>query len=172
MKFAFAALIIGGAAVGTPTGSDAVTSVPGGVTADSDSVWFWFASCGGPVITVEVRFDRHMLSQTTTPLCKAPRTSAFQGGEQGAVSFVFGPGRSIVWKGYRSNHDTTRANERITGGIWETGADSDAVLLGVSFSVRSRIAMNTIHIAHPAKADTTEIARGLFVITYPGKPRR
>jgi hypothetical protein len=172
MTFALAVMVVGMTAAGSAQNGDPAASVPNRVAADSDSVWFWFASCGGPMMTVEVRFDRHLLSRTTTPLCKAVRSSAFEGGEHGTVSFTFVPGRRIVWKGYRNNHDTTRATERITGGIWQAGADSGDVLLGVSFTVPSRVTMNTIHIAHPTTADTSEVAGGLVVITYPGKPRR
>ena len=172
MKFALAVVIVGVTASATVPDSRATISVSNAVAADSDSVWFWFASCGGPLMTVEVRLDRHLLSRTTTPLCKATRTSTFEGGEHGTVSFTFVPGRRIVWEGYRSDHDMTRATERITGDMWQAGADPGDVLLGVSFMVPSRITMNTIHIAHPTTADTSEVAGGLVVITYPGKPRR
>jgi hypothetical protein len=172
MKYVLAAVILGELAAGARGNNHVAANVPNGVPAIRDSVWFWFASCGGPVMTVEIWFDRHLLSQTTTPLCKATRSSTFEGGEHGAVSYTFIPGRRIVWRGYRNNHDTTRASERITGDIWQAGADSGDILLGVSFMAPSRITMNTIHIAHPTRADTSVIASGLAVITYPGKPLR
>jgi len=122
-------------------------------------------------MTVEVQFDHHAVSQTSFPVCKALRSSVNASGGQGRVSYSFAPGRPIVWRGYRSNHDTTRANQRVTGDIWEAGADPDALTLGIGFSVPERLTMNTLHVAHPGKADTTVIARGLFVLTYPGTPK-
>jgi hypothetical protein len=149
--------------------SGPVTTPARGGSSDSDSVWFWFAACGGPMMTVEIQFDHRILSQTSFPICKAPRGSAYGKGEQGAISYTFNPGRSIIWEGYRNNHDTTPANQRVTGDIWQAGADAEDLLIGISYSVPDRIAMNTIHIAYPARTDTSEIARGLFVITYPGR---
>lgn len=172
MKLVLAVMIVSATATAAAEGSHAVAHRSTGVAVENDSVWFWFASCGGPLMTIEIRLDRHLLSQTTTPLCKATRASTFEGGEHGAVSFTFVPGRRIVWKGYRNNHDTTRADEQITANIWQAGADAGDLMLGVSFMASSRIAMNTIHIAHPTKADTSVIAGGLAVISYPGKPRR
>ena len=122
-------------------------------------------------MTVEVDFDRHVISQTSLPVCKSARSNVNAAGEQGTISFSFVAGRPIVWRGYRSDHDTTRARQRITGDIWEAGADPDALILGAAFGVRGRITMNTIHIAHPGKADTTQVARGLVVLTYLGPAR-
>jgi hypothetical protein len=78
----------------------------------------------------------------------------------------------MVWKGYRDYDDTTRAREPVEGDVWEAGAESDVLLLGVSFSTGDRIVMNTIHIAHPGSPDTTAIADGLLILTYPTRPRK
>jgi len=130
------------------------------------------ASCGGPLMTVEVPFDHRTASKTTVPICKAPRSSVESGGEQGTISFTFVPRRPIVWEGYRDDPDTTRANQVMSGDIWEAGADSDVITLGVEFSGPDRPTMNTLVCAYPDKADSTEIAKGLTVLTHPSKPRR
>ncbi len=145
------------------------TSAPGKVA--DDSVWFWFMSCGKQMLNVEVRFDHRLLIRAAVPICKAPRNSTLSGGQQGTLDFNFVPSRAIVWTGYRSDHDVSAASVHLTGSVWEAGADPEDLLLGVVFMGPSKIMMNTIHVAHPAKSDTTIVARGLVVITYPAKAR-
>ncbi len=122
-------------------------------------------------MTVEIEFDHHTISQTSFPVCRSERSSVNAAGEQGTISFSFIAGHPIVWRGYRDEDDTTHASQRITGDIWEAGADPDALILGVGFRVPDRLTMNTLHIAHPGKTDTTQVTRGLLVITYAGKAK-
>jgi hypothetical protein len=132
-------------------------------------VWFWFATCGGPAMALEVRLDRGIIFKSSFPLCRADRSSIYARGNSKGLHFAFKPHRAIVWQGYRDKDDTTRANQVIEGDIWLAGSDPDALLLGVDFTSSDTIYMNTIHIAHPTQRDRTEIARGLVVTTYPIK---
>lgn len=141
-------------------------------TARDDSVWFWFSTCGGPMMTVEVKFDGASLSKTSVPVCRAPRGSAASQGQAGRTDFVFTAPRGITWTGYRDAADRTRAGERIEGDLWQAGGEPDALLIGISFMTTDRILINTIHIAHPTRRDETAIARGLVVLTYPTPPAR
>ena len=143
------------------------------IAALRDTVWFWFAACGGPTMTLEVRLDNTAVYTTSFPVCRADRSSPLsQGQEEGHASFSFEPHHMLVWRGYRDEADTTRAHQVIEGGLWQAGADPDDLLLGVDFVVPNRIVMNTIHIAHPGAAVTSWFAQGLAVLTYPEKPRR
>jgi hypothetical protein len=130
-------------------------------------VWFWFTSCGGPAMNLEVRLDQKVLYKSSFPLCRAERSSVHSQGQARKLHFVFRPRRAIVWQGYREEDDTTDANQRIEGDIWLAGADPDALLMGISFSSHDSIYLNTIHIAHPARRDQSEVASGLVVITNP-----
>ncbi len=38
-----------------------------GQGAGEGPVWFWFATCGGPLMTLEVRFDNHVVHKSTFP---------------------------------------------------------------------------------------------------------
>ncbi len=133
-------------------------------------VWFWFATCGGPALTVEVQLDGIVLDKTTVPLCSAPRGSAAeQGQKEGRIEFTFAATRTIVWEGYRDTPDKTPAGQHIEGNIWLAGADPDALILGVSFVTGKTILMNTTHIARPKERVVTGIGRGLVLVTYPAK---
>jgi hypothetical protein len=131
-------------------------------------VWGWFASCKTPEMSLEVRLDRKVIYKSTVPICQAERSTFHRDSDHQLLRFSFTPRRAIVWKGYRDNDsNTTAPNQPIEGNVWLAGSDPDALLLGVSFSMRRTGYMNTIHIAHPFQRDQTEIASGLFVITKP-----
>lgn len=130
-------------------------------------VWFWFATCGGPLMTLEVRLDNRIVQKATFPLCHSNREAIQSQGQAGSIEFTFRPGRAIVWEGYREAKDRTAASDMLEGTIWEAGADPDALILGVSFVNGDRIVMNTVHIAHPAGRDESVVARGLVIRTYP-----
>jgi hypothetical protein len=130
-------------------------------------VWFWFATCGGPAMTVEIRLEKTMLHRSSVPLCRADRASADSQGQASRIEFSFRPARAILWAGYRDTPDGTAADHSIEGNIWQAGADPDALAIGISFVDGSKILTNTVHIAHPGQRDESTIANGLVVLTYP-----
>jgi hypothetical protein len=130
-------------------------------------VWFWFATCGGPLMTLEVRLDNQVVYKSTFPLCRANRESVERQGQAGRIEFKMRPSRAIVWKGYRDTTDRSVAGKVLDVDVWEAGADPDALILGVSVVSGKRILMNTVHISHPDQRDESEIAKGLSVRTYP-----
>jgi hypothetical protein len=123
-------------------------------------------------MTLEVRLDHVRLYQASFPICRADRASPHRQGQAGRFSFWFEPPRAIVWTGYRDDPDTTRVRQLLEGDVWQAGADPGDLVLGVSFMAPDRIMTNTTHIARPGVSDTTQIARGLVVITYPTRPLR
>jgi|WetSurSiteA1Bulk_404760.scaffolds.fasta_scaffold02851_2 hypothetical protein len=139
------------------------------IARDSEQVWYWFVSCGGSELTIEAKLDGVTISRTVFPICHALRDSIPVKEPQKTIEFTFRPNRSIVWTGYRDEDDETKANQLINGSFWQAGADPDALLIGVSFDTGDRILMNTIHISYPAKRESSEIAKGLVIVTYPSK---
>lgn len=130
-------------------------------------VWFWFATCGGPLMTLEVQLDSRVVHKSTFPLCRSQREAMARQGQDGRLEFRLIPGRNVVWSGYRDTDERTAANEEIDVNIWEAGADPDTMTLGVSVVAGERIVMNTVHIAPPDKRSESAIATGLVVRTYP-----
>jgi hypothetical protein len=142
--------------------------LPSGTHAQSGGpVWFWFATCGGPAMSLEVKLDGKRLYKSTFPLCRASRKSSESQGESGRVQFYFRPRRAIKWSGYRDAAETTGADQLIEADLWQAGADPDDLLIGVSFASGSKIYMNTVVAAHPGHRDRTTVADGLVVTTYP-----
>ena len=82
------------------------------VSGDSP-VWFWFSTCRGPLMAIEVRLDEVTLYKGSFPSCLASRTSSHSQGQASRLEFVFRPERAIVWEGYREEADTTAPNDRI-----------------------------------------------------------
>jgi hypothetical protein len=73
-------------------------------------VWFWFATCGGPNMTLEFRFDKATIEKVTMPLCRAPRSNASSQGQMGRIEFAFAAGRAMLGADIG-----TRATERGRG---------------------------------------------------------
>jgi len=129
-------------------------------------VWFWFSTCEGPSMTLDVRFDDELVYRSSFPLCRASSTSANSQGQKARIQFTLVPSRPILWTGYREE-DFRSPVEPLTVDLWEAGADPDALLIGVTVRGNEAIYMNTIHIARPEKRAESEIAAGLVIATYP-----
>ena len=117
-------------------------------------------------MVLEVRLDSTLILKTTFPICRSSRGGSHEQGQRSNIKFQLRPDRDMIWTGYQDTDDTTLVNESVFGSIWQAGADSGWLLLGVSFEAGDKIIMNTIHIAHPVAKDSSEIATGLEVITY------
>jgi hypothetical protein len=130
-------------------------------------VWFWFSTCGGPAMTLEVTLDGATILKTTFPICRAERSSAASQGQRGRIDFAFSATRDTVWKGYREESVRAAAGELIEGNVWQAGADPSALTLGVSFTDTKQILMNSVHTARPGQRDESSPASGLVIRTYP-----
>lgn len=139
-------------------------------TSNEGPVWFWFATCGGPMMTLEVRLDNAVLHKSVFPVCRTQRGSAGSQGQAGKIELSFKPGRAIRWQGYRDGGDRSNPDDVLELHVWQAGADPPFLTLGVSVAGRGRLLMNTVHIAEPVRRQETAIASGLLVITYPTKP--
>jgi len=77
------------------------------------------------------------------------------------VEFHFASGHTFQHE-YR-----TRSTDSIEGDIWQAGGEPDALILGISFDTSKQILLNTLHIARPDKQTSSELDKGLLIITYP-----
>jgi hypothetical protein len=80
------------------------------------------------------------------------------------ATFFFRPTRSLEWDDVR-----TPARATIEGNVWRAGADTDAVLLGISFMTRDRVLLNTIHIASLDTSTAYPLGVGIRSVTLPNK---
>jgi hypothetical protein len=133
-------------------------------------VWFWFATCGGPAMTLEVTLDKVTVLKSTIPLCQAGRDDvASQGQRQGRIGFRIAAKRTLTWVGYREERVKTPAGKLIEGSIWQAGADPTFMTLGVSFVDDKQILMNTLHTVRPGQRDESGPAAGLVIRTFPAE---
>ena len=130
-------------------------------------VWFWHTACGGPTMTLEVRFDKRVVYRASIPLCRMNRDTKTEEKAPRVLDVPFAATRSIKWVGYRDAPDVTPRGQRLHLNLWQAGADPDDLIIGVSAVDEAVIYMNTVHIAHPDRRDETEVAQGLVVVTYP-----
>ena len=125
------------------------------------------------LMDLEVQLDGITLFRTAFPVCHAERGATVEE-PQKTITFSFRPKHAIAWmngSGITVTPMKTKPNQLIEGSIqiWQAGADSDWLTIGLSFYSDNRILIHAIHIAHLKKRDRTEIAAGLVVLTCPAK---
>jgi len=134
---------------------------PTSANADPDS-WRWFGDCpSAQSLAIRVALDRKTLFHRVVPIC---RTAVR---DKRSFTFVFAAPRRITWTGYGDTDLRTSKAERIEGDIWLAGGEVDGLLLGISFSTKTTIVMNTVHRAKPTEQTASEIEQGLVITTQP-----
>jgi hypothetical protein len=137
--------------------------------ADDYGRWYWFANCGGPTVTLEVRFERRVLHTETIPTCRARGDSEAAKGQEKRISFTFLAERAMTWTGYLASGESLEspASAMLTVDIWEAGADPDAMLLGVTVMGERQIYMNTGFAVRPGEQSILGLGKDMVVIVRP-----
>jgi len=126
--------------------------------ATEEPVWGWFQNCPkDKALGIEVKRNGIIIFHSSFPICKMPRADH----EMKILAFSF-KGEQDYLAEYH-----TSPTENIEGNIWLAGGDSDALILGVSFSTKKKILLNTLHVAKPNEISTSEIDRGIVIRTFP-----
>jgi len=122
-------------------------------------LWSWFGQCTEErYMRLEILLNGKVLQQSSFPICPIGDRSKET---EKIVAFTFKGGHV-----FQGQYHTTRT-QTIEGNIWQAGTDPGVILLGVSFSTKKQILLNTIHVAKPDSESTSEIDRGLVVRTFP-----
>jgi hypothetical protein len=129
------------------------------------SVWYWQSKGDGQKMKLEVQLQSKTIFTTTFSVAQASRSAIPKKSYARKIRFSFKPEQSIVWKGYRDEDFVSPAKQRIECDIWMASADSNMVILGVSFARPDTILMNTVHLASPTTEARSEITDGLVVVT-------
>lgn len=128
-------------------------------TAD-EIVWHWFAQCvAAEHMSVEVSLDGKQIFATSFDVCHMPRSAITLDSSQKTLKFDFNSKRRSFFG--------ERKGENLEGNIWEASKDEDELVLGVSFSDKNRIWLNTLHILNPKKLSQSTIENGLVIRTFP-----
>ena len=121
-----------------------------------DIVWTWSQHCKAKQqLGVTVRLRSEVLYRGLMPICRNNRDL-----EEGRAKFRFSS--SHLFGGYRA-----RKTDTIEGDIWQASGETDALILGISFSTKRQVMLNTLHIADPVKKTSSELDNGLYITTYP-----
>jgi len=121
-------------------------------------VWNWFENCDAARLGLVVLLDGKTIYRSRFSVCRSnvPAPTA----EQQKLVFHFRGGHMFQGR-YR-----TVPTQMIDANIWQAGADPDALLLGVTF-VSDRVLLNTVHVAKPGSASSSELDHGIVVKTFP-----
>jgi hypothetical protein len=105
--------------------------------------------------------DGKVVHHSNFPVCRITDDALTAVAADEVVTFHF--------KGGHTFQDEYRTNKAqvIEGSIWEAGAETDGLLLGVSFVSKGQILLNTIHISKEGSLSASEIDRGITVRTFP-----
>jgi hypothetical protein len=127
-------------------------------------VWFWLDDCPDThLLGLKLLIDGKVVYKAKLRICQEGRSDLKTEQKQSEAKFHFPGGHTF--------QDTypTKVSDQVEGDIWQAGADSNDLLLGVSFATKSQILLNTIHIAKPGKAIQSTLDSRIVVKTYPLK---
>ena len=134
----------------------------GGRRAADEVVWHWFGRCAGhDSLELNVTLDGQLLFASTFQICHQRRADIKPDPQQRILEFRFkaAPNR------FRTH--TSRDPVPITADIWEAGAETYGMRLGISFSSDAQVLLNTIHTARAQAASRSEQVRGMVIATRP-----
>jgi len=124
-----------------------------------EPLWQWSEKCSGNnAIELEVLMDGITIDRSSIPICRV--SSGASESHTNPISYHFRGGH--VFGEYRTVHTQT-----IEGNVWQAGSDPDELLLGISFSTKKQVLLNTIHIAKPGRVSSSEVGRGIVIRTFP-----
>jgi len=121
--------------------------------------WHWFESCGSAKhLGLLVLLDSKPVYHSQFSVCRNNRPTPTA--EERKIVFHLKGGR-VFRDEYR-----TLPTQTIEVNIWQAGADSDDLLLGVTF-VSNRVLLNTIHVAKPDGESVSQLDRHIMLRTFP-----
>ena len=125
-------------------------------TAGPEDVYLWFCDPreSSGILNIEVRVRGHLVDLSQVTYCKR-NTRSRPTDEARSIRFYFFDTESVF-----SDKDTI-----LTGDIWQAGAETDAVLLGVSFVSNGTILVNTLHPALLGEEFVSSPKEGLVIVT-------
>ena len=126
-----------------------------------ESLWQWSEKCGGNnAMELEVLVDGITIYRSSIPICRMSNRAGTSESHTEAISYYFRGGHVF------GEYHTVRT-QTIEGNVWQAGSDPDELLLGISFSTKKQVLLNTIHIAKPGRVSSSEVDRGIVVRTFP-----
>ena len=130
----------------------------------SKQLWSWFRKCSeNRYMGLEVVQSGTVIYRQSFPVCPVgDRPQEVQ------KTLVFSFKGGHVFQG--EYH--TAPDQIIEGNIWQAGRDAGVMLLGISFSTKKQVLLNTIHIAKPDTTSLSEIDPGITVRTFPISRKR
>jgi hypothetical protein len=125
-------------------------------------VWYWYSDCReSKPLGLEIFADGKSIYRSSLRICRMPSEDVPPLKEAPRLAFLFRGGHA-----FRTEH-RTNPKEIIDANIWQAGGEADGLLMGISFSTKSRVLLNTVHLAKADHASESQLDRGLVMRTYP-----
>ncbi len=140
----------------------ATATFPQVTATQAERVWFWSGDCPNEnTMGLKIIVDDQTVYRSTFRTCQMKRTNAAAEKQHGKKVFRFSGGHT-----FQNTHPTAKA-ESIQGTIWQAGAETDGILLGISFVAHDQVLLNTMHLVKPDKPTQSTLDRGVVIKTYP-----
>ena len=129
-------------------------------TTSAEVIWHWFGNCASSnSMRANVLLQKRSVYRTSFPVCRARRSDTRDDPAK-ILRFSFRADAKDFGQKFAA-----LGTRQIEGNIWKAGGESDAILLGVSFTTRDSILLNTIHIVRPGKTTRTVLTDALSIVT-------
>jgi len=127
-----------------------------------EMLWYWLPDCrDSKVMRLEVLLNGKSIYQSSFSICRVRPADVRAGQTPQTVAFTFKGGHL-----FQGEHRTV-PTQTVEGSIWQAGGEPDGLLLGVSFSTKDRVLLNSVHFVKPDRTSETKLDPGLFIRTYP-----
>jgi hypothetical protein len=124
--------------------------------------WYWYGGCREPkTLGLEILLDGKSIYHSSFRICRMRSTDVPPLREGPEVAFSLRGGH--VFQG----NLRTSPKEMVEANIWQAGCEPDGLLLGISFSAKGRVLLNTLHLAKADRASEALLDRGLVIRTNP-----
>lgn len=128
----------------------------------SEMHWYWTRGCRkARTIGLVLLLDGKPIYRSPFIMCLFPSQEGPSEQEIGAITFSIKGGHTF------QGNLRTGPEQTITCDLWQAGTEPNGLFLGVSFSTKDRVLLNTLHFASPDSARESKLDRGLLIRTYP-----
>jgi hypothetical protein len=124
------------------------------------AVWHWFSTCANEkTLSIEITLGKKSIFKSSFPLCKMRRTKIKPGLVPKHLAFSL--------ENKKRSYFGEVKGEMLEGNIWESGAEPDNIVLGLTFETKTQTWLHTLLVVEPDKPSRFLLGKGLVVTTHP-----
>ncbi len=124
--------------------------------------WYWCSDRReSKTLALKILLDGKSIYRSSFRVCRTRSGDVPPLKEGPEVTFSFRGGHV-----FQGEHPTS-PKEMVEVTIWQAGSEPDGLLLGISFSTKGRVLLNTLHLAETDHTSQSQSDHSLLIRTYP-----